>query len=309
MSSDSSGNLFAIIKEREKMKRALIATAVFCFAVPVFAAGFQPDLGSGFSAPTVDAYSSIVSPQAGDIVLAPTGSSPGFWGYGGNTLGWLQMSAVPQQLQSDLLTTGTSWTSPAGISSATIFKVTLIGGGGGGGGAKGAYAAGSGGASGAIGIWYVSGLSPSTSYSYSIGFAGSAGANTGGNGGNGGSTTMTINGIMATAPGGNAGLGSTNASSVNYILGGGGNAATNVTLVGQGNSGGPAICFIAGAPLGGIGGASPLLGGAASAQGAGVAGVNGNGYGAGASGAASGSATGYAGGAGAQGTILLEWVQ
>jgi hypothetical protein len=89
MSSVSLLSSSAILKEREKMKRALIAAGVVCFAIPAFANGLQPNLGTSFSAHNVNGYSNVLNPQAGDIVFDGSGATPGFWGYGGSSLGWL----------------------------------------------------------------------------------------------------------------------------------------------------------------------------------------------------------------------------
>ena len=97
-----------------------------------------------------------------------------------------------------VLTSGTSWTCPAGVTKAVLH----IGGAGGGGkGGNGTYAYGSGAAGG-----YLKAVIPlvaGTAYSYAIGAGGVGGDFAGINwGGNGGDTTFTANGVTYTARGG-----------------------------------------------------------------------------------------------------------
>lgn len=103
------------------------------------------------------------------------------------------------QLQHDFLTGGSTFTTPPDITTGTIFKITLVGGGGAGSVGQGNYY----GAAGATGIKWVSGLSPSTNYTYSIGLGGVYSGIQ-----NGGNTTFSDGVTTYTAGGGNAGGGS-----------------------------------------------------------------------------------------------------
>lgn len=198
------------------------------------------------------------------------------------------------------LTSGTTYTTPSTVSTNTRFKFTCIGGGGGGSGfsATGASAAGGGG--GAGGILYVTGLTPSTSYTVSIGGGGSGGSGAGGAGGNGGSTTITIGATTYTARGG-SGVTTTGSTNAN---GGAGGTASNFTINITGHQGEGADNN--NPSTGGAGGDSPWgwgLGGASLG-----AGGNGNpatGFGGG--GGGSHGAGGPTGGAGSAGMILIEW--
>jgi hypothetical protein len=108
------------------------------------------------------------------------------------------------------ITSGTTYTTPSIITTATQFKFTLVGGGGGGGaGNTTAANSGSGAGGGGTGILYISGLSPSTGYTIAIG--GGGGGGTGGGtgaptaGAAGGNTSITISSTTYTANGGSAG--------------------------------------------------------------------------------------------------------
>ena len=201
------------------------------------------------------------------------------------------------------ITSGTSWTSPAGITTSTLFKITLVGGGGGGGGGKGTYSkavipgSGGGGGAGATAIKYVTGITPNTSYSLTIGASGAAGAVTPAAGGAGGSTTMTIGGTTITAGGGSGG------GSGGSGGGGAGGTATNGTInvAGQEGMDGTTV------PLSGAGASSSMgTGGNPVGNAAGIAG---KGYGSGGSGGGSTTqTTGRLGGAGGPGMILIESV-
>jgi len=85
------------------------------------------------------------------------------------------------------LTTGTSWTVPAGV---TYVNAKLFGGGGGGGGATGTPALADDGKSGQV-IESNVATTPGASIAYAIGAGGTGGAASNGPGGNGGATTFT----------------------------------------------------------------------------------------------------------------------
>lgn len=93
------------------------------------------------------------------------------------------------------LTSGTSYTTPAGCNS---ILVEMLGGGGGGGTAQNATTYGGGGGSGAYGSVYITAVSPSTTYTIAIG-AGGASATAGGN------TQIIVGATTYRAGGGGAG--------------------------------------------------------------------------------------------------------
>lgn len=207
------------------------------------------------------------------------------------------------------LTSGTSWTSPAGVS---IIRVTCIGGGGGGGGSQTASSAGGGG--GGVTVYdqpYA--ITGSTSYTYAVGSAG-VGGTAGASGSSGGTTTFDTAGVGITATGGLAGQGNTGSGSGS---GSGGNSGlsgidatddtagekTNWTDGGNGASGDASASGGGGGSHYGKGGD-----GRTSGQGAGH-GADGTGYGSGGSGGAnfgSGGST-WSGGSGTIGLIIIQY--
>jgi hypothetical protein len=130
-----------------------------------------------------------------------------------------------------VLTSGSSWTVPAGVSA---MKVTVVGAGG---GSSGAYwcIPTCGGGAGGTAVKYFNNVVAGTVCSYSIGSGGSAGqfdANFS-NGGNGGNTTFTYSGTTLTA---NGGTGSKDTSNATAILSNGiGGSATggDINIKGQ----------------------------------------------------------------------------
>lgn len=205
------------------------------------------------------------------------------------------------------LTSGTSWTSPAAITTSTSFKITVIGGGGGGGGAKygSSWTTSAGGGAGGVIIWWVSGLNPSTAYTIAIGAAGTAGAATPTNGGNGGNTSITINGTTVTAGGGGGGASNTSGSA--SVAGGAGGTVSGGTIqmAGQAGKGSYNTVGNGGSGQFGMGGNAPPSG-----SGLNSAGTSATGFGGGGSGAMAGSnPNSFAGGAGSAGAILIEWQQ
>jgi len=201
-----------------------------------------------------------------------------------------------------VLTTGTSYTTPAGCRS---IYVELIAGGGGGGGAQFAtpnMAFGGGGAAGAFASKSFT-VSPSTAYTYAIGGAGAAGANTGGTGGTGGDTTFAVAGVTVTAKGGLGGVGQTGAATLAVVLGGAGVISTNGDVNSGGDPGKNAVRLSG--ILGGSGqGGSCVYGGGGAGRITNGAGIAGFGYGSGGGGAAAVSAN-VAGAAGTAGVILV----
>lgn len=204
------------------------------------------------------------------------------------------------------LTAGTTYTTPANITTATQFKFTIIGAGGGGGGSSTtASDRGSGGGAGGTAIVIITGLSPSTGYTYAIGAGGTGASNA--NGTAGGNTTITINATTYTASGGGAGLTGPRAA------GGAGGTTTNATIPITGMTGG-SIGNVASSGLSGYGGTTMLGSGGAQIFNAATGGTNGSagtGVGSGGSGGmtALASPAATSGGAGAGGGILVEWSQ
>jgi hypothetical protein len=196
------------------------------------------------------------------------------------------------------LTTGTTYTTPANITTNTLFKFTLVGGGAGGSSPNAAADHGSAGGAGGGLILYISGLSPSTAYTISIGAAGTGGAS-GAVGNPGGNTTLIIGATTYTASGGSAAATTTGSGGV-------GGAATNgtINIAGQNGGGGSTVATA----TGGQGGDAAFglgLGGASIGAGITGNGISGTGFGAGGGGSA--GSGGPTGGNGTQGCILVEW--
>jgi len=191
-----------------------------------------------------------------------------------------------------ILTTGTSYTTPAGCNS---IYVEAVGGGGGGGGVDGgsttSQGAGGGGSGGYAAKYFT--VSPSTSYTYAIGAGGSAGNTTPGNGGTGGNTTFTVGVTTLTS---NGGAGGALADQGNPGAGGSGGAASNGDLNVTGSAGGSGVGSESTAITYGTGG----NGGSSFFGGSGVGFTNGNGSG--------GSGTSGSGGGGAA-TSLTNFAQ
>jgi hypothetical protein len=181
-------------------------------------------------------------------------------------------------------TAGTStWSVPAGV---TKVKVTVVGGGGGGN-------TGGGGGGGGSAIQVITGLTPTSSISYTVGAAGSAGNGAAGSGGAGGTSSFgPANSITLTATGGSgavAGAGGAGAGGV----GSGGTAGFSLLIggsAGQAQGGSSAA-------INGYAGGSSIFGGG----GGGSGGSAGRAYGGG------GSSTSSVGNAGASGVIVIEY--
>ena len=197
-----------------------------------------------------------------------------------------------------------NFTTSANITTTTPFTFIVVGGGGGGAGNSTALGGACGGA-GATEIWKgVTGLSPSSNYSCTIGGGGAGGASGTNAGTNGGNTSITIGSDTVTAPGGVAG-------SAAYVGGRGGLGSSapgvgTITHVGGGDgSGGIASNYSLATANGG-----------ASSQGGGAggnyqgAGLNAQAFGAGGSGGNGLSGTGnFAGGNGKGGIIIAIWAE
>ena len=209
----------------------------------------------------------------------------------GASTGYVCYSA-PANLVTYILTSGTSWTTPADFNQS-FNAIYLIGGGGGGSGASinagtGARVAGCGGGGGAFEQAYNVPLLVSTAYTYSIGARGTGGAgnitasaSTGGTGG-----TTTINNIPCRL------------GSINLNAGGGGGGVSNATgTVRTFGAGGvltyPYLNYLTGGN-GGVGGFNAGGAGASGAGGGSVGGFSNN-----ADGGDGGNATVNSGGGGA----------
>jgi hypothetical protein len=199
-----------------------------------------------------------------------------------------------------VLTSGTSYTVPSGI---TKIKVTVTGGGGAGANvsANTARAGGGGGAGGSsIKIFTVV---AGSSYTYAIGAGGTVAAGTDGTGNTGGDTTFTVGAATITGSGGAGGAGQT---AGNYFGGLGGAASSgDINISGGGGGAGRNTTTSSG-----IGGSSYWGGGGAAItnQNSNGNGNNGEAYGSGGSGAAQNSSAGdRTGGVGAQGVITIEY--
>ena len=203
-----------------------------------------------------------------------------------------------------ILTSGTSYTTPAGCNS---IYVEAVGAGGGGGGANSgsstdSQGGGGGGAGGCAAKYFT--VSPSTPYTYAIGAAGTAGGGGGSTGGAGGNTTFTVGATVLTANGGSGGEGSNGAEGG---LGGDGGAASNGDLNLTGSDGDTGVGSISGSTGSGTGGSggSSFFGGSgrgSSIDGVGQTGHSGSGGGGGAN---TNDTSGHAGGAGGAGLIRV----
>lgn len=193
-------------------------------------------------------------------------------------------------------TTSGTWTIPAGV---TQIRARIRGGGGGGGGANApsSAAVGGSGGGGAYAEGLITGLTPGSTLTITVGTGGSAGASTGGNGGNG---TQSQVGTI-TAGGGGGGSGATNSAS--STPGAGGVAAGGAVNI-NGNPGG--TFTVVGSNYMSTGGGSSFGSSGAVGSFSGV-GNNGGLPGSGASAATAGIGQSFAGGVGAAGSVILEW--
>lgn len=262
---------------------------------------------SGLVNPMTTSQDIIVGTTSGTPVRLPVGTNSQVLGVNSGLVAWQN----PMNLNSAVIASGTTWTAPATIiSGTTIFKITITGAGGGGGGAQGLFSAGGGGGGGGTCIVFTA-LTASQVYTVAIGVGGSGGSTAATNGTAGTTTTFNNGSIIWGGVGGGGGKGST-AAGVG-LTGGGGNGTTSncpnsgVSIFGGGGL--PALIFASGNTNGGAGGGSYFAGqGLYFSTSSG--GSNGASPGQGASGANSGGATlGELGGTGANGLILLEWVQ
>jgi microcystin-dependent protein len=197
------------------------------------------------------------------------------------------------------LSSGASWTVPAGTTLATVYKVTCVGGGGGGGGGADSGAAGGGG--GGWGIALVSGLVSGNAVSTSFGSGGSAvGLSSNSSGGSGGSTSF---GSYCTGAAGGGGAGGSSSATP----GGAGGCYSVATSGGCGNDGTTGSSVGSYGGVGGNGGGS-LFGGGGSGGNANVSAPS-AGRACGAGGGGNGYTASSGSGLGAAGCIVIEWNQ
>jgi hypothetical protein len=227
-----------------------------------------------------------------------------------NPFGGVGTGVVPGRLirAPRILTSGTTYTRPNGV---TSLVVQLWGAGGGGGGVDGqgtGCAAGGGGGAGGYALKRYT--NPPATCTYAIGALGAGGVAGNNNGSNGGDTTFTDGTTLVTAKGGSGGTGMLGATTSGTLAAGGagGVVSTNGDINGAGQAGLPGLRFATAQWTSGMGGHGPGGGGGGTPiTNAGANGNAGNGQGSGGSGAGVGAvATNFAGGDGAPGLIIIE---
>ena len=233
--------------------------------------------GAGYGTGTAHAYTAAGT--SGQFLQSAGASAPAWASATGRLL------RAPQ-----ILTTGTSYTTPA---NCTAIYVECVGGGGGGGGTPAtANTAGPGGGAGAYAAKYYV-VTASTAYTIAIGAAGTGASNAAG--GNGGSTTFTVSAVTVTAAGGTGGV----VGTAGPLAGGAGGAGTGGDINITGANGG--YCNT---NNGGRGGDTSVFGGPG-----GWTMMNSNGgagqFGGGGGGGATTAATARVGGAGGAGAIRV----
>jgi hypothetical protein len=224
------------------------------------------------------------------------------------TDGSVKSSSGPgRYLRTNVLTSGTTYTTGADCSK---IRVVLLAGGGAGGGAATVASGGGAGGGGSAGGYATKtfDVSPSTGYTYAIGAAGSPGAAGANAGGAGGDTTFAVGATTVTAKGGPGGTGMASGTTVLAALGGAPAAiSTNGDVNGSGMPGNPGIRLSGTVGVSGAGGDAGTFGAGDAGritQGNGAAGI---GRGAGGSGGLTlnaGAAT--SGGAGTAGQVIVE---
>ena len=199
------------------------------------------------------------------------------------------------------LTSGSgTYNKPAGVNA--LFVIAVGGGASGAGIAGGASGRGCSGGGGAGGYSEYYTDAPASSYSYSVGAAGtapSAGSNAGNNGGNTTFGGITCNG----GTGGIVGAAFGTAASIGSTVAGGTASGGDININGQ--RGDAPIRLNSTEAKGGNGGSTPLGAGGIGAATEGQGGIAASGYGAGGAGAKAASSTDRAGGAGAPGIIII----
>ena len=247
--------------------------------------------GTGLSGGTITNNGTIAFQTiAADTYLGNTGTAAGV------------PSAVSICNYDSIITSGTSWTAPACITSNTVVHIKVAAGGGGGGGSNtSADMGGPGGGAAGFEIVGTNIFSSGSAYPYAIGQGGTAGG-TASAGGTGGTSDIVIAGTTYAASGGAGGLANLSAQAVTAggtIVAGGTPTVSVPGIVGLTLSPGTAGNL-------GVGGGGPF-GVGAGATTTGATGVNGTaatGFGAGGSGGRSASGSAQTGGQGSSG--LLE---
>lgn len=161
----------------------------------------------------------------GQILISDTTSSYG--------LKWINQASA-----TNVFTSNGTFTTPAGTSTKTVYKYTILGAGGGGGGSNGASAVGGGGGAGALAIGTFTGVAASTAITITIGLGGTAGTTAGGTGGTGGSSSIGTP-VSITCSGGVGGAGSTSATATGSEGGAGGTVtgSPNILAIDGGRGG------------------------------------------------------------------------
>jgi len=247
---------------------------------------------------TTTQMNAIAAPATGLEVFNTTQDVP-YW-YNGSA--WVNSRRLVSTV---LITTGTTYTTPANV---TAMRAILVGAGGGGAGAgsvSGQGAAGGGGGAGSHCDTGIIAVTPSTAYTIAIGAGGAAGAAGNNNGAYGGATTLTVGATTYTAGSGQGGFASISTAAFTGAYGGLGGTALNGLLNVSGAPGGISIVNGVTYVVSGPGGNGPYGAGgnAVSPSNAGNVGLS---YGAGGSGASTINANTAAGGNGAPGMILIE---
>ena len=255
----------------------------------------RSEMGTESGVATLNASALVVQNPA-NATSTPTANAIPIADVNGKLDNWISPSQLSGRLLSrTILTSGTSYTTPAGC---YRIYVQIVGGGGGGGGASGHGTAGGGGGAGGYGDGIFN-VTPNTVYSYSIGAGGNGGLN-GGNGSGGGSTTFTVGNITIAAFGGSGAYGMSGASQSLAQGGAGGGALAD--MAGVGGNGGVGIRLSGTDAISGAGGSSIFSSGGMSLSTEGSSSANG--YGGGGGGALSIN-TPASGGNGAPGIIIV----
>lgn len=191
-----------------------------------------------------------------------------------------------------------TFTTPGGTTTSTVYKYSVLGSGGGGGGANIAGGAGAGGCTGALCQNLFTGVAAGTGITITVG-AGGTGGIAGGSGGSGGNVSIGSP-VSVTAGGGGGGSGNTG------IVGtGGAPSGSGILLVGA--IGTPGLLVGTATPIGGTGGGTIFgTGGPGSYDANGFSGTN---PGTGGGGASSAVGTPHNGGNGVAGIVIIEWWQ
>jgi hypothetical protein len=271
---------------------------------------------------TIGSYTVSAQTSGGIPIILSQGGSVELRGDGTNVLiDALQVSTATASNQAvtynQLLTSknyylvggnnSSSFTTPSTTQSDTAFKITLIGGCGGGGGSNGTNSIAGGGGAGGCYTFLITGLSPSTTYNYTIGAGGAGGSTSGGNGGNGGTSSLVIGSNTYTVGGGQGGAGSTTAT-INSI-GAQGTASANV-LAAPGFEVYQTSLIAVLSNTSGVNAACP--GGSILYGSGGLPGTTGSGSGGNATGFGAGGGGGFAvtapGGSGIRGACIIEYI-